>query len=637
MCAGADTISFRVMIVQANPSPAADSSQKRPKPPPPKCAWADDKQSCWRDRHANSRYCLGHHPGAKDSKQVLDEVLAELRDPNTTTLNVDGWIFPANEDGLISLSEHTFEKHISLRGATFKGDLYFKSAKFRQSAEFNGAVFEGEADFTGAEFGSPDPDFTSLTTYDHATFKNAVSFIGVKFFQDTSFKHSYFEDVVDLDESTVFHAQAFFNEAKFNGEANMGGSYFNGLTEFKATHFERPAKFIDTKFEDQALFEGAVFVKLVEFSKAWFKKVARFDDTEFKERAVFEETNFLSGGDAFFDRAKFTGTASFKKTIFNRKTYFTDTIFTQKAEFEGAEFNDNANFVKTVFGESYFTATKFKKTTKFDRVRFTNTKFSSAEFCGELIFDHVEFLNLIALDGVTLCGKASFDVQVDARNRLAFRNMSLVRAEFGKSNVENIDFENVKWVETEIYRFRIADEPEVSTFGRVSDEIRKKLEQARRLYRQLRLNYDKAGEYENGGKFYVSESEMSYLMLPPVYRWIHPRGLYKRASRYGESIVQAASLMVGLIFIFALLYWIISLARPIWFKEPPKMLGPDSLVTLSWWEAVWLSLQASKPTADLGLSPKTIVYWLVFAEGLVLPTQIALFLLAIRRRFRRGD
>ena len=66
------------------------------------------------------------------------------------------------------------------------------------------------------------------------------------------------------------------------------------------------------------------------------------------------------------------------------------------------------------------------------------------------------------------------------------------------------------------------------------------------------------------------------------------------------------------------------------------MLGTEHSRNLSFLEALWFSIQASKPIADLGLYPGTIFYWLAFAEGIIVPTQIALFLLAMRRRFRRG-
>lgn len=654
MCAGANTIPLKVTAVRESPARAAQNSQLpntpsintsssvggpvsgNPNQPSPKCVWGNDNQSCVRASRVGSKYCLGHDPGVKDPTQLLEAMRAELNDAAQPVLNLEGWIFPADKDAFIILKGQTFEKPVSLKGAVFQGDLYFEDAKFRQNVNFDGAQFEGEAIFTRAEFGSSDEDFTRLTTFDQAQFVKAVNFKGAKFFQDASFINSCFGDAVDLDKDTEFRGETLFKKTKFKGEANLSEANFGGVTEFEDAHFEGAAKFISAKFGQQALLKGAVFVKLVEFSHAEFKNVARFAGARFQERAVFEGTKFLPGGDADFDRAKFEGSVSFKKAEFDRATYFTDTNFSQKTEFEGTKFNGNATFVKTVLNEVYFKATKFKQTSKFDRAQFGDAEFTSAEFCGELIFNRPQFSKLTVLDGTTFCGEAEFNVQVGARNLLAFRNANLTRARFGESNVENIDFENVEWLETEIYRLRIADEPEVRAFRRAGDEIRK-LEQARRLYRQLRLNYDKVGEYEKAGRFYVSESEMSYLLLPPVYRRIHPRGLYKMASRYGESVLQAALGMVGLVIIFALAYWLISVVSPLSFKDTPKPLGAGFSGKLSLWEAVWFSLQASKPLADLGLSPNTPVYWLIFAEGLIVPTQVALFLLAIRRRFRRGD
>jgi len=605
------------------------------------CAWSSsDGEICPRVIHHNSKFCLGHDPGTKDYSQFLSGLIAEFDDPDV--VNLKGWRFPKNGTSAAAFQFRTFEKFVTLKGAVFEGDVSFDSTKFLGDVDFEGVHFEGEVSFSGTKFGD-ETDATSTVKFDKATFTKPVNFAGAKVFSQISFNNSVLENDFNLNSETEFNAYAYFHGTVLKGEAAFNGVQFKDVTEFDGARFQRGAVFVDAKFLGQTTFDTTVFLELTDFSGAEFRDLVRFKQTHFQRRVTFEGTKFWTGGDANFDRAIFDGTVSFKKTEFHRLTYFTETNFAQETTFEGTEFHASANFVNTIFQDVSFISSKFenagasKTVTKFEGVRFTRGAFSGTAFSGEFILDHPQFTALTVFERVVFSGGAKFCVQVDERNRLSIRQTDLSSAQFSKSLIENIDFENVEWQSSESYRLRIADEPDIKPFSRLGDEQKTQLAEARRLYRQLRLNYDKSGEYETAGRFYVSESEMSYLLLPPILRWIHPRGLYKWASKYGESLAQATFWLFVLVFLFTLSYWIISQFHPVWFTEPPKMLGTEHSRKLSFLEALWFSVQASKPIADLGLYPGTIFYWLAFAEGIIVPTQIALFLLAIRRRFRRGD
>jgi uncharacterized protein YjbI with pentapeptide repeats len=591
---------------------------------------------CQRTRREGSEYCLGHDPKPKDYQQFMEGLFRELNDPAQLTLNAEGWIFPSDENGIINLSKE-FSKPVMLQNAKFSGDVYFKAAKFLGNADFEGAHFEGDADFTAAEFA--EDESISKTSFDGAHFQKEARFEGTCFAGTASFVGAHFKNIVKMSAATIFKGEARFNGTQFKGETTMSEATFEGNVEFKSgASFKQLAKFVSTKFKGQALFENAKFADLVDFSRAEFSLFATFKNSLFRQPVEFTGTVFYSGGDVSFENTKFKGSVSFdEKCKFQRSSYFTRTEFAQDVKFDETEFEQSAHFEKTIFNDVNFAAVKFKQTAKFVLTRFNGwSQFSTPEFYGETIFEHPQFTQLTILDGAIFGTNANFNVQVNERNRLAVRNSDLSKVKFVGSNVENIEFQDCKWIETGFYRWKIADEPDAGPFERIKKKD-KDLKEARRLYRQLRLNHDKAGQYEIAGRFYASESEMSYLLHAPVYRWIHPRGLYKWASKYGESIVQAGVGMLALVLLFAGFYYFFSTRRPIWFRETPKMLGTPPLITLSWWESVWLSLQASKPLADLGLSPKTIPYWVVLAQGFIVPTQIGLFLLAIRRRFRRGD
>src|SRR5215210_6637890 len=119
MCAGANMIPLKLTSDQGSPSragqnsqlpnmPSSDTSSSEGGPvsgnstqPPSKCVWANDNQSCLRASRAGSKYCLGHDPGAKDPTQLLEALRAELNDAAQSSLNLEGWVFPADEDAFI--------------------------------------------------------------------------------------------------------------------------------------------------------------------------------------------------------------------------------------------------------------------------------------------------------------------------------------------------------------------------------------------------------------------------------------------------------------------------------------------------------------------------------------------------------
>jgi uncharacterized protein YjbI with pentapeptide repeats len=600
-------------------------------PAPSKCAFSNREYSCIRIKQDGSNYCIGHDAADKDSTRFFQELAAELNDQSSSTINLESWIFPGGELP-IDLTQKEIAKPLSLKGAIFKGDVFFDSTKFKEGVDFQGAVFKGESSFRATEFGTAESSGLEGNSFKGARFKKLASFEGAKVFTEIDFGDAVFSDELKLDDNTDFQAKASFNGAEFRRKVTLDGAHFT-VVDFSGAVFTGESRFIKTIFQMTAVFEQARFIGVSNFSDAEFRGAASFVDSKFKRSVLFKNTRFFPDAATNFDRAVFAREVSFENTDFDRLTYFSETEFAGPAGF-ACSFKQNADFTRTFFGDVDFADAKFHQDAKFERTRFRVGRMTKVEFCGQALFERPQLQDRLVLERVNFGKNTIFNLQVSARNVLIIRNSDLSQIQFGGSNIENVDFENVTWKQVRFKRLGIADEPIVKAFSWINADLKRKLQDARLLYRQLRINHDKSGEYENAGKFYISESEMSYKLLPPVIRWIHPRGLYKRASRYGESIVQATIVLFVLLFLFSFVYWV---GRPIWFTETPKMLGASHLKLLTWWEAVWLSLQASKPLADLGLYPMTWLYWLAFAEGIIVPTQVGLFLLAVRRRFRRGD
>jgi uncharacterized protein YjbI with pentapeptide repeats len=141
---------------------------------------------------------------------------------------------------------------------------------------------------------------------------------------------------LDLRGATLFEFEfvrcrvrsALFTDAKFQGDANLGG----------------------TAFLERADFDGTTFTGSARFSDASFAKGARFRAAEFQGWVRFRGTTFR--GDARFTGTRFLGTAWFGEAAFRGDVWFTQTQFEQDARFDGAVFTGNARFHDATFTET---------------------------------------------------------------------------------------------------------------------------------------------------------------------------------------------------------------------------------------------------------------------------------------------
>jgi hypothetical protein len=182
------------------------------------------------------------------------------------------------------------------------------------------------------------------------------------------------------------------------------------------------------------------------------------------------------------------------------------------------------------------------------------------------------------------------------------------------------------------------------------------------LYEQLQGNYDRRGDYWTAGDFHYGEMEVKRLATPrrsPVLRWLHRNlGLvawYRYASEYGENYLRPAMMLLAVVGIFALLFPLAGLDPAAGTQHGAPSLGNAQL---SYWHFAdylkarsagkWLSAaEFSGNSLMTALSvagfQKELRYepsypWgraLALLELLLTSTLIGLFLLAVRRQFRR--
>jgi hypothetical protein len=181
------------------------------------------------------------------------------------------------------------------------------------------------------------------------------------------------------------------------------------------------------------------------------------------------------------------------------------------------------------------------------------------------------------------------------------------------------------------------------------------------LYRQLKKNYDDRQDFRTAGDFHYGELEMNRLYSPhwnKVLRWLHRYlGLvawYRYASEYGENYVRPVLWFLAVVLFFSLLY-------PITGLHPDSGRGNQFATALAcaekltyWcpWYAGATSIWQARgnlvghsvvTTLYIAALQKDLIYLpsypegrlLALAEVLLTSTLVALFLLAVRRRFRR--
>ncbi len=153
---------------------------------------------------------------------------------------------------------------------------------------------EGVADFTKFVFPTANysyREFKPACIFEGATFTREADFIGATFTQDAHFFVAKFNQDGYLSEAT-FTKAADFSGAVFTRNAVFLGARFTQDAVFSIAGFTQAANFVKATFRQAANFLGATFTKDAFFTEARLEKEADFRWATFKERAEFRETRF---------------------------------------------------------------------------------------------------------------------------------------------------------------------------------------------------------------------------------------------------------------------------------------------------------------------------------------------------------
>jgi uncharacterized protein YjbI with pentapeptide repeats len=384
-----------------------------------------------------------------------------------------------------------------------------------------------------------------------------------------------------------------------------------------------------------------------------------------------------------FTLAKFAGSIDFSYSVFEQEGNFTDvrfkgevtftgTHFQEKAEFIFSEFEGKTNLVEARFGgEANFSFVRFGDQSHLSGAKFQAlANFRATKFAAESWFSGVEFLDNVLFSGGR--GHSCFEKRVNLTDwrlinatGVVFQRVNLERASFMDTNLELILFRDVTWYRPTHRLLRMTrphalwDEFEplhnIGTVYRNATGNDRDYEKIAENYRQLVLNYEARRDYDTAETFHIGEMEMrrkkkaahiKHPWLRKLREWVNSYGFYRALSNYGTSYVQALLVLVAFLCIFSLAFLYSGFRTN--NEEPQRTIEYNILadpshhqVTAKEWAEDYLSAMSLCATIVTFQKdrfyeplPGFARFWL-FVSVIGFTGQVAMTLLALRRRFRR--
>ncbi len=253
------------------------------------------------------------------------------------------------EEEFCDLSGVVFPSLIDFKRIEKFPEILFFNAQFHKKASFDRATFCDWASFENAKFEGP-------ASFVRAKFKEEAWFENAKFKEEAGFAEAIFDGPTWF-ENVKFEGPTRFAKAQFEGPTRFAIAKFKGEVNFASAGFNEKddeVNFASVTFEKQARFANARFEGLASFARAKFKRSASFDNAKFKGKANFsarsnlpdEEENsvaFFSGRISFTD-ATFKGETIFNNRHFLDTTVFSRCAFQQAPSFHNSQLHQDTNF-----------------------------------------------------------------------------------------------------------------------------------------------------------------------------------------------------------------------------------------------------------------------------------------------------
>jgi uncharacterized protein YjbI with pentapeptide repeats len=357
-----------------------------------------------------------------------------------------------------------------------------------------------------------------------------------------------------------FSGVVFPAKVDFRGRVISKGSFreatFVDFARFDSVRFEGVTTFLNAKFKGGATFQNAQFAGFADFRRCDFGEI-------FAVKATFNDAQFL--GPATFAGATFHLGAEFINASFAGPAYFVGVTFVAPVNFRAAGFQDFVDFTMALFqGKGVFV---YGSPFKFKCIDAAGT-FFEASFKGAAYFVACGFDNVVDFELAQFRGAAVFTLARPPGNpkvcfegvvcedpeRVSFDRFDISRITFLNTNLQKIRFHNVAWPRT-ASRIALYDEQQnrAASGERLLRDEKQDREAIRILYRDLKMNFDAAGDWVAAGDFYYAEMEIARRRHPRrTTRWL--LSLYWFLAGYGERPVHALLVFIGMIVCLSILF-----------------------------------------------------------------------------------
>lgn len=385
-----------------------------------------------------------------------------------------------------------------------------------------------------------------------------------------------------------------FEHAVFTGKINFKKYIFSGRTSFKSTIFNDTAFFSYAKFKREITFESANFNGAYFFATEFSHEIINFNYAEFTRYTTFQKSIFYY-------------MVTFNSTIFNGDILFTSAQFKDKSYFRGATFNKFADFEKVKFcKEADFQKTNFRDVTYFQKTSFLK----GANFILSS-FDVAWFQNITARDTM------NFRPRPNQKNNIEFEDTNIECCDFLRTDMTNIHFIACTWP-LKNGRYYVKEEGDLKNIQRVRD-----------FYQRMKRKYkDEHNEYEVS-KWHIAEKEAQLKLLKneKYSKFLYyTLLLYKTFSGFGDAPLKALCFLIALLISPLLVLVVRELLSHISTSLAPGKV--DSIINM-WLQFIPLAKNSALKGTSGGLQ------LLIFAWRTIVAIQAALFVLALRNRFRR--
>ena len=368
--------------------------------------------------------------------------------------------------------------------------------------------------------------------------------------------------------------------------------------------------------------------------------------------------------------ARFTGDARFQNVVFERKLEFAFASFDHQLTFQGCVVEDDLGMESCAFrGPVMFASSKFKGA-NFSGARFEGTTyFTNCDFEAYVIFDRVGFgekskVQFSCVEGSrpSFRKEISFcDLRLSEGCTVTLEKVSLSKARFLDTNVEVFDFRDVVWAQRPrswrtLFLGKRCLWDEIRPLNTIPLRIGGlDYEKTAENYRQLVLNHERKRDFEAAEEFHLGEMEMlrkkrgegAKRFGKLMKEWLNAYGLYRLLSVYGTSYWWAIGVLGLLVLLFGLVFmwsgfWVVEgdgsrrIIMYVLSCEPARW----AVGSASWFrdlaEAVVFSISPLTLQRGRFYEPNGLLTRFLYSVAtLFLAAQLALVLLAIRRRFKR--